>query len=121
MAVGHVLDVIKPNGLKKLLEQDLKQSKVEARKNFTKFPAHALKLSDVSAIVDTGPPGGSFRPDKIIFTLPNGRNRTPKKGKDPELDTDTGNGKGNHPSKPKPLLPFCFFSACASNSERHYI
>lgn len=113
LAVQHVLSAIKPQALRKRLESDLEFAHSEVRKDFKKFMAHALSISDAFEIVDNGPSpnrvqgtkskpsrGGSGGSGKITAIAPTSQevttteNRIPTMAKIP--NTEVRSAKHRH-------------------------
>lgn len=88
VAVYHVLSVVKPKALQHRLESDLDFAHFDCRKDFSKFLAHTIQLSEDFQLVGNGP-----------------KSKREDSGKDKKTRGGTHHKGGNSPSGTIPKPP----------------
>lgn len=127
VAIGHVLSVIKPEGLQFRLQDDLEFSKVALRKDFKGFMKHAIAVSKAWQMTDSGPRrGNSTAKNSSRGGNPDNQNGKSggKGGGNATSSSTTGAGSSasaSEPAKSKSRQPpLCAMPTCKKKELRHY-
>lgn len=106
----HVLSAIRPSSLKKSLESDLDFSHYEFRKDFLRFTAHAVKLSEAFQLVDAG-----------LAKSPDTNNLKQKNPENNRCENNSGSSNATTSTKSDRELPICPFGPHRSRGLHHLL